>query len=364
MTQRGRRLPSKEWLQSKSSYSVTEAHNSHRPTTQRRTGSRAVMATYTVEKQHVTLTELQKQTYNQYLEKLSSEHRYNIPAYPRPELHVTHVSHSTDLNGLQGIRADGGFRDPYNREQKDFLVAWFSLTVTPEDLSDAETRDIKIVQPSGGEEGAGGATRPGAGLLAPFASSPAFLSSSRYGSYRLTFDLMDVLDRYSEQFCGGWRPVMRTWKTELYRQEVLYAVLVHSPHHNNRFSHFPLLEETPHSICAFRDELIPYFLWRPQAMSETHRFELLDSGDTVSVPDEFFVWDHVALALVVDDQVLHFTEKKLRTSLRFCEEDYPKVNQNIMFESHDDANRAVQDLWPGSGDLEKFDESPLHISTS
>lgn len=63
---------------------------------------------------------------------------------------------------------------------------------------------------------------------------------------------------------------MRMWKTELYQQEVMYAVLVHSPD-EERFSKSPLLEEDEQSICAFREEPEPHFVWRPQAMCETHR---------------------------------------------------------------------------------------------
>ncbi|XP_033834660.1 uncharacterized protein LOC117381759 [Periophthalmus magnuspinnatus] len=321
------------------------------------------MARYTEPEKHLTLDELNQQTYNNYLYKLSPEHGYNIPAYPRPELHVTHVSHSTDLEALEGIRADGGFRDPIDRTPK---VVWFRLTVTPDDLRDAEARTMEIVKPGGVEEefrpmrAYGGQPRDKE-FLSKFASSPAFLSSSRYGSYRFTFDLRDVLDKYSEQFCGGRSPVMRRWKTQLYKQEVMYAVLVHSPHQNKKFKRFPRLEKTPDNICAFRDGPKPYFLWRPQAMCGTHRFKLLDSGDTVSIPKEFFVWDHVALALVVDDQVLQFSGNKLQKSLRFCERGKRQVRHDVTFEPYGTANKVVHELWPYSKALQRFDLSHLHI---
>lgn len=154
------------------------------------------MATYTKENRHLTLVELyEEKRQNRYLSKISPEHPYFIPDYPRPEIHATHLSHSTDLTGLKGIRADEGFRA--SQDKSGLEVVWFSLTVTPEDLSHAENRDMKIVCPGGREENT--RSRAEEGLLTQFASSPAFLSSSRYGSYRFTFDLRDVLDRYSEQ---------------------------------------------------------------------------------------------------------------------------------------------------------------------
>ncbi|KAK7925633.1 hypothetical protein WMY93_007943 [Mugilogobius chulae] len=57
---------------------------------------------------HLTLEQLNDQTNNFYLSRISPENPFFVPAYPRPELHVSHVSHSTDLTGLQGISADRG----------------------------------------------------------------------------------------------------------------------------------------------------------------------------------------------------------------------------------------------------------------
>ncbi|XP_072318130.1 uncharacterized protein [Eucyclogobius newberryi] len=348
------------------------------------------MATYTEENRHLTLLELNGRTDNDSLSKISANRPYTIPDYPRPEIHATRLSHSTDLPGLKGIKSDGGFRDPKNSGR-----VWFSLTVTPEDLRDAETRTMKRVRPGGIEEEAGGEVEEEEaggeveeeeaggeveeeeaggegqvepGLLTKFASSPAFISSSRYGSYRLTFDLKDVLDRYKEQFCAGRAPVMRVWKTVLHKQEVMYVVLVHSPS-DKRFSRHPLLVEQENSICAFRAEPEPHFLWRPQAMSNTHRFKLVqdDLLRASEVPKEFYVWDHVTLALVMDgpsqkDQVLRFPDNDLRQSLRFCEKGYPPVRPEIEFQSYDEANEEVQELWPGSGALKEFNKSPLHIN--
>ncbi|KAK7925635.1 hypothetical protein WMY93_007945 [Mugilogobius chulae] len=303
-----------------------------------------------------THKKLNRQVDNDYLSKISQYHRFPVPAYPRPELHVFHLSHSTDLRGLRGISADGGFRDPNG--SRGLKLVWFSLTVTPADLSRAESRRMKRVRP-GGEGGRCDTeeswTKP---FLSKFATSPAFLSSSRYGSYRLTFDLRDVLDRYSEQFCGGKTPVMRIWRTELYQQ---------NPSENRRFSQHPLLTEQENSICAFREEPEPHFIWRPQAMCETHRFELKkNQDDSVSASvlpgrPQWFVWDHVTLALVVEDQVLHFTKKNLRRSLRFCEKGDRQVNHTTKFQKYDHANKAVKKLWPESGDLERFDPRALNI---
>ncbi|KAK7925002.1 hypothetical protein WMY93_007312 [Mugilogobius chulae] len=153
---------------------------------------------------------------------------------------------------------------------------------------------------------------------------------------------------------------MRIWKTEFYRQEVLYVVLVHSPSDNETFSELPLLADKENSICAFREEPEPHFIWRPQAMSETHRLKLVKNQDnSLSASEEpgysqFYVWDNVTLALFVNEQVLHFTKKNLRRSLRFCEPGYPPVHQQIKFQKYDEAKAEAESLWPESGELESY----------
>lgn len=240
--------------------------------------------------QHLSLPELRAKTENR-------EHPYLfnfVPAYPRPELYVSHLSHCTSLEGLRGIKRDSGFRNPGYR-RGELKVVWFSLTVSPAELREAEGRNMTIVHPSGEEESIClsnrevfqptlqdqedyGAAHSGAqsvrqqeSLLLPFASSAAFESCSRLGSFRFTFRLQDVLDKYSQQFCEGQKPVMRVWKTTLYKKKVEYVVLVHSSTNQDWFSQFPLLQEKGDSICAFREEPKPHFVWRPQTMSDSDR---------------------------------------------------------------------------------------------
>lgn len=335
---------------------------------------------------HLTLTELRI--------RLSLKHnRYiftYIPSYPRPELNVFYLSHSTDLTGLKGIWKDEGFKDPSGK------VVWFSLTVKRRDLDKAEDRDMRIFHPDPlcREEDIepGNKTR---GFLQKFASSPAFKSSSRYGSYRFTFSLKEVLKNYRQQFCAGQKPEMRIWKTVLFKQEVMYVVLVHRPSNQKRFSYLPLLpinensakytnnlkledsgsslkHPSPDPVCEFRDDpQQPHFVWRPQAMCGTHSFQLVKNPDdnlkiqdapkvdnNGSQYDKFYVWDHVAIALEVDGGVFEFDELKLRESLRFCERGNPSLAE---FQTYEEAKMEVNQLWPSEG-LEKFNESEFHIA--
>ncbi|XP_072230579.1 uncharacterized protein [Leuresthes tenuis] len=254
---------------------------------------------YFVEHQHLRLNDLKQEA-----EKFGLENKYLckeniIPEYPRPEFHVSHLKHDTDGDGLKRIMKDGGFRDPFT----DGLV-WWSLKVGPEEVTSAEARLLENSFP--------GAHPQKKSFLGKFATSPAFLETSRLGSYRFTFPLEEVLEAYSEQLCSGAQPHMRVYETVLYKQEVMYVVLVHSPDNEELFSKYPLLTDDPNAVCVYRDGK---FIWRPEAMCETHSYRLIRRDDAKKmeakkVPgrDEFYVWDNVAVALHVEGE-FNFQQK-------------------------------------------------------
>nr|XP_004557009.3 uncharacterized protein LOC101469000 isoform X2 [Maylandia zebra] len=298
-----------------------------------------------IESQHLRLEDLKQEarTYgfgNQYLHK-------NMRPYPRPELHVFHLKH--DTYKLEEIKNDRGFKDPNSgSEDPDRLsLVWWSLAVAPEEIQSAERRLLEEAFPNRTEEQA----RRQQSFLVDFASSPAFSEKSRYGSYRFTFRVEEVLEAYSEQFCFRAAPVMRVFKTSLYKQEVMYTVLVHSPHDGERFTKYPVLPDEPSNICAYRDG---HFTWRPEAMCETHKYVLLQRRDKnlmeawgLIQDPQFYVWDHVAIALhVAGGQVLKFDSDDLRKNLTFCECDAVTVTPNSDFQHYQDAQSLVTRLWP------------------
>ncbi|XP_054483239.1 uncharacterized protein LOC129116310 [Anoplopoma fimbria] len=298
-----------------------------------------------VKGEHWNLEDLKAKTEpgtNQYL------FRDNIPPYPKPEFHVRHLKHDTNKNGLHGIRGDEGFRNPgyegFRNPGKDSLL-WWSLVVEPDEITAAETRLLETTYPDRTEEQAQNQWS----FLWKFATSPAFMKTSRMGSYRFTFPLEEVLDAYREQFCDGKRPVMRVYSTHLYKQEVMYAVLVHSPAHNRKFRRYPLLSDDPNGVCTYKDGR---FIWRSQAMSETHEYKLvwrpdqnLMKGRYLYYRPQYYVWDHVAVALHVEDQVLEFDVGRLRENLKFCNAG-PVTLPGATFEDFEEAEETVQDLWP------------------
>ncbi|CAK6980041.1 uncharacterized protein LOC128371710 [Scomber scombrus] len=267
-------------------------------------------------REHLNLDELRERVES---EKLENKYysKDNIPPYPRPEFHVTHLKHDTDGDGLYGINESNGFRAPYPGPLR---LVWWSLMVRPEDIQSAERRLLDQIYPDRTEEQA----QMQQSFLGKFATSPAFLDSSRLGSYRFTFPLKELLTAYSQQLCSGAQPVMRVFKTVLYKQEVVHAVLVHSPANQELFSEYPLLTDDPNAVCVYRDGR---FIWRPEAMCKTHSFELVYRPDENQVDvnqlsqkeKEYYVWDNVAIALHVEEgQVLKFSTEQLRENLTFC----------------------------------------------
>ncbi|XP_047463565.1 uncharacterized protein LOC125021503 isoform X2 [Mugil cephalus] len=296
---------------------------------------------------------------------LNSQYLYkeNIPEYPKPELHVIRLKHDTNKEGLSGIRKDEGFKDPCQRDPGRGLVWWY-LYVGPEEVRSVETRLLEKTFPDWTKEQAD--TQQS--LLWKFATSPAFKETSRLGSYRFTFPLEEVLWNYSQQFCSGQQPVMRVYETVLYKQEFQYTVLVHSPANEEQFSRFPLLSDHPNAVCVYRDGR---FVWRPEAMCETHSYELVQKPDEKEMKAQelfgreiqFYVWDIVAIALYVDKevQVLKFGADRLRENLSFCEKDEVTTSPYWEFVTPADAEVQVNKLW-SNGDMKLKEEISLEQS--
>ncbi|XP_071783744.2 uncharacterized protein LOC139933536 [Centroberyx gerrardi] len=301
--------------------------------------------------QHLKLKDLKEkaQQWNQYLSK------ENIPPSPRPEFHVSHLRHDTDRSGIDGIAIDMNFRVPdpeegaEDHEDPETLdLMWWSLSVGYEEIESAEKRLLEDTYPDRTEEQARGQER----FLGRFATSPAFLETSRLGSYRFTFPLQDLLEAYRRRFCVGSEPILRVYETVLYKQEVMHSVVVHSHFYNELFQDYPLLTDSPDAVCAYEDG---HFIWRPEAMCETHSFKLVQKpyqnqmvAHLLSKPKhQFYVWDNVAVAFhMPESETLDFDMQRLRDCLRFCEPGHPTISPAEDFDSFEEANELVEAWWP------------------
>ncbi|RXN09767.1 hypothetical protein ROHU_029470 [Labeo rohita] len=162
-------------------------------------------------------------------------------------------------------------------------------------------------------------------FLSTFTTSPAFSETSRYGNFRFTFPLTELMEAYKNQKCDGQEPVLRVFGTRLFKQEIEYVVLVHSPQSDEQFRDIPLLTSTSSPVVAYDRHQIT---WKAQAICETHHFQLETSGKTVEIqnkhPFQFYVWDHVSFVFHTKG-MLTFPKKKLKASLSCLDLD-PKVN--------------------------------------
>ncbi|XP_035388393.1 uncharacterized protein LOC118242318 [Electrophorus electricus] len=228
-----------------------------------------------------------------------------IQSYPKPvEFHVANVAHVTEKNALLEIWKSEKFR-PNNTE-----FSWWDLKITDEEINSAEKRYLETNKATSSYE----SQEP---FLKKFTTSPLFQThESRYGNYRFTFPLAELLERYKEQNCGGKEPVLRVFKTIAYKQEIVYAVLIHSPEYNEHFGAFPALEDS--KFVGYRDGKI---IWKAQAISETHRYQFL-SGELEYLPSHvFYVWDQVSVVFHLPVQAsahIKVTKKRLINALEIC----------------------------------------------
>ncbi|XP_036414846.1 uncharacterized protein LOC118799215 [Colossoma macropomum] len=283
------------------------------------------------EGKHVRLLELKEDLDHRYLEK------NNIPPYPNNVLFcVSKVCHVTGGSGLRGIFRDGGFRITHH---DNFL--WWSLSVTKDDIAAAEKRFLKGLFPNVQASN----QQP---FLKKFTTSPAFQSKSRYGNFRFTFRLKELLSLYARQFCDRSAPVLRVLDTKIYKAEIMYSVLVH-PRHIEDYSQYPRLPRRYNRVCGYFQGNMS---WRCQAPSESHGHRLVVDKEDSAVHvkslkgEEYYVWDHVAVAFHMEPGwVLNVDQERLYSSVSVCEVTKP----NLLREpdcalSEDEASEVLQDI--------------------
>lgn len=274
----------------------------------KRINDRNVVATH-FERQHLSLSDLKKE---------NIEHGYlynNIPAYPESvEFHIEKVSHVTGRDGLEGIFNDLGFRQPSDTSR--FL--WWELSITTDDIRSAERRFLTSLFPRT-------QIRNQLPFLENFTTSKAFQNDSPYGNFCFTFSIKELLHHYGAQFCSSHSPVLRVYETVLYRQEILYTIVVH-PRDIHCYDDYPRLPGVGDGVCGYVDGSI---WWHCQAPSETYMHRLNVNWKYCSVHisphnKQYFVWDHVCVAFHMEPGwVLHVEKDRLFKRLNVCDVSAP-----------------------------------------
>lgn len=245
--------------------------------------------------------------------------RNTVPHYPRPvEFHVSRIAHVTTEVGLRGVLDFDGFTGGTTG------LLWWGLMIDPRDFYRAEERYLEKLFPDLSQEKRVRQKQ----FLHHFTTSPVFKDESRYGNFRFSFSLAYVLQEYSTQFCSGQKPVFRVYETIVYKQEIMYSVLIHSPddEYCKRYKrHFDI------------DKVL---VWCAQAISETHGSRLVVNEANQQVyaedteRDKFYVWDHMTLAFYMPtDKPLTFPLWNLREALTACDKANPQLNRHLIVKS-------------------------------
>ncbi|XP_067305742.1 uncharacterized protein si:ch211-197h24.8 [Pseudorasbora parva] len=251
------------------------------------------------------------------LKQIQNDYLYNsIPAQPEEvEIKVSTLRHNTDLQGYRGIWDSEGFKKPLRSDSSTRDLVWWSPDISRLDITIAEEQYLN-------NEEFYDKVKP---FLHKFTSSPAFLASSRLGNFRFSMPIDQLLKSYKQQFCAGRNPQIRVFETVVYKQEVMYSIVIHAPRAQDLFSEYPVLQKSQDAVCELHEDTI---IWRPQAMSKTHKFRLSPNMRPIFIPRarQNYMWDNIGVAFhVPHGQIFKFSQAILFKSLRLCEGAEPKL---------------------------------------
>ncbi len=110
------------------------------------------------------------------------------------------------------------------------------------------------------------------------------------GHFRFSMSIHELLRSYQQQFCAGQKPNIHIFETVVYKQEVMYSIVIHAPRAHKLLSKYPLLEDTQDAVCGFHENTI---IWRPQAMSKTQGYLQKPEKTTCGITSEWHSMLHM-----------------------------------------------------------------------
>lgn len=286
-------------------------------------------------------------------------HHYGHMQVPFPVYNVKHVTEKTALYGIWG---EEGFKKTKYEKRPEFrdLLYW-SADISSEDLEKARQQAYekvrRVIVPSDDRKFSGE-------LREQFGNSPAFKESvSRYGNFKFSFPLWDLLSWYKDQHCGGGEPQMKILGTKLYKLEIAHYIVVHSPT-TDKFIGLP---EVP-AVQGSSDPLpFVYWMdgtlyWRPESTSIPLKVTVSEDGvvrqecfapcrdfklrGTCShIEDGIYgVWNHLILAFHLPNCHLKIPKEKLLQNLTACDGDGVYLaNENLNREVAEEVIQKLRD---------------------
>ena len=215
---------------------------------------------------------------------------------------INNLAHFTRENNAANIIASKGFiggNKKINKDENGYKIraslSWWSPKFTEEDINLVrETLDTAI-QPFYGENDEGETLRN------QFATSDAFIPRAwRYGSIFFEYGINELCQHYEIYRSIGQENQIqyKILGTYVYRQEIMYAVLVCSEK-DRQFVNYPAVsgDGSNGAVVTRNDQ---NWVWSPQATSTT-----ITRLDEFEGQPKFRRWEHVAFAFYVPNGVFN-----------------------------------------------------------
>ncbi|XP_031753267.1 uncharacterized protein LOC116408927 isoform X2 [Xenopus tropicalis] len=253
---------------------------------------------------------------------------------------VTRLQHVTTETPTRQIVQSGYFHEAKTislpwRHPNTKLIYW-SLDVPIGDKDNARCKTFQTVQNMVGPHNAEEYEKD---FNRQFANSPAFNSASRYGNFKFSFSLSDLLSEYKEQHCQGAEPEFRVLGTAMYKQEIAHIVLVHSPM-ATEFSDLPSVPIVGGNAnplpFVFRSQEDGKLYWSPESTADVLKMRIFenrcrvrecplscpyyDHGTCLHYRDTYSIWNELILAFhLPGNEPLRIPREKLLESLSACD---------------------------------------------
>uniref|UniRef100_UPI00398EEE7B uncharacterized protein n=1 Tax=Pristiophorus japonicus TaxID=55135 RepID=UPI00398EEE7B len=214
----------------------------------------------------------------------------------------TKLFHVTNYVGFQGIRADRAFKSETAKTigTVDACFSWWSFEIDQGEKERERNRYREIIYKNLNMKET---------LLSEFFNSPAFQDESRYGNFKLTYDIQTLIETYKSSVCDGQQPEFRVLGTFRYKQEIMHAVVVHPPD-VSLFQDYPAVPNGPESdaVVSVSDQ---GWKWRPES-----------TGNQLT----YRRWDHVSFAFYLPPEKQQFKLPDGELPLTYCKIGKPDLS--------------------------------------
>ncbi|OCT96258.1 hypothetical protein XELAEV_18013933mg [Xenopus laevis] len=277
---------------------------------------------------------------------------------------VTNLQHVTTEFSMRQIVQSGYFIAevstilPSNLP-KSKLSCW-SVQIPREQIEEAQQEAFLVVQGMVPENNAREFEEK---FNAQFANSPAFSDDSRYGNFKFSLSLSDLLSEYKELHCSDSEPEFRVLGTAMYKQEIAHIVLVHSPT-TTQFNDLPFVPDVERNAkplpFVFRSQEDGKFYWRPESTADILKMRIFenqcrmrecplstpcyDNANCLHCLQTYTVWNHLIFAFhLPENEPLRIPREKLKESLTACDIKAPYMGKGRAY-TQQEAGEMISNL--------------------